>query len=84
MDNILRPPTGMQNEKEMKIKIHLQSLAIVVLLNSCQQSKTSEAKVESANVAGEMDRTVLPIKNQTIRLTQPLMPAMQRHRHVLK
>jgi arylsulfatase len=44
----------------MKIKIPLLCLAIVVLLNSCQQPKTGDAKVES--VAGEMDRTVLPIK----------------------
>jgi hypothetical protein len=36
------------------------SLAVFALLSSCQQSKTGEAKVES--LAGEMDRTVLPIK----------------------
>ena len=62
MDNITRLPAGRENTNKMKIKFTLLSLAIVVLFNSCQQSKTGEAKVESASIAGEMDRTVLPIK----------------------
>ena len=62
MNNITKLPAGRENTNKMKIKITLLSLAIVVLLNSCQQSKTSEAKVESASIADELDRTVLPIK----------------------
>ena len=58
MNNKTTLPAGRENEN--KIKLTLLSLAIVVLLNGCQQSKTSEAKVDS--VTSEIDRTVLPIK----------------------
>jgi len=62
MDNITMLPACRDNTNKMKIKFTLLSLAIVVLLNSCQQSKTSEAKGESASNTNGMDRTVLPVK----------------------
>jgi arylsulfatase len=59
MNNKTKPPMGRENEN--KIKFVSLSIAIVVLLNSCQQSRTSsEAKVDS--IASGLDRTVLPIK----------------------
>src|SRR6476469_6182542 len=60
MDKITRPTANRKSRKERNMKIILLGIVVVALLGSCQQSKTSEAKVES--VAGEMDRTVLPIK----------------------
>ena len=60
MDNKNRSAAGKVNTNKMKFI--LINLAIIILLSSCQQSETSEAKIKSANSGDEIDRTVLPIK----------------------
>ena len=85
MDNITMLPACRENTNKIKIKFILLSLAFVVLLNSCQQPKTSEAKAESASNTDELDRTVLPIKEPDYPIRHKRwMPAMQKHLHVLK
>jgi arylsulfatase A-like enzyme len=48
-----------------RMKLSLPGLAIMVLLGSCQQTKTSETKIASASSVNEIDRTTLPIKEPT-------------------
>jgi len=62
MDNIPKLPACRENTNKVKINFTLLGLAFFALLNSCQQPKTSEAKVGPASITDGMNRTVLPIK----------------------
>ena len=66
-----------------KIKFVLLNVAIMLLFNSCQQSKSNEAKLTSADSADAMDRTMLPIKEPFRQTYKELDALMQRPRHVL-
>ena len=62
MDKITRLTTYRENKEKRKIKIPMLGIVIVALLSGCQQTKTSETKVESTGITDGLDRTSLPIK----------------------